>query len=175
VFKKVVALAQTILGAGINEIPPSSGWSTKDINVDDPIEVALASDLQNSPLAHVAASTSHAYVGPWNAFVIWCRNLLKPRRPLPADDTTVALYLQSFMNSANSFSAIKSASASIPFFHKINLFINQPIMAPKVCMVRTVAGRNQGCRLKELRNLLFGRISSTLLFSMASTAKVITT
>ena len=69
VFKKVVVPAQAILGAEINIFPPTSGWSNKDINFNDPIEAALAGELQNSALAHVAASTSHVYVGPWNAFV----------------------------------------------------------------------------------------------------------
>ncbi len=69
-FKKVVALAQAILGKDSIELPLLSGWSQKDINTNDPIEVALASRLQNSALAHVAASTSKAYVGPWNAFVL---------------------------------------------------------------------------------------------------------
>ncbi len=82
VFKKVVVPTQAILGVGINDAPPSSGWSTKDINFDDPIEVALAGELQNSALAHVAASTSHAYVGPLNAFVLRCQNLTRPRRSL---------------------------------------------------------------------------------------------
>ena len=58
-FKKVVVPAQAILGAGVNDLPPTSGWSNKDINFNDPIEAALAGELQNSALAHVAASTSH--------------------------------------------------------------------------------------------------------------------
>ena len=45
VFKKVVIPAQAILGIGINDVPPSSGWSTKNINLDDPIERALAGEL----------------------------------------------------------------------------------------------------------------------------------
>jgi hypothetical protein len=106
VFKKVVIPALATLGVGINSVPPSSGWSSKNINIDDPIEVALAGDLQSSALAHVATSTSNAYVGPWNAFVSWCNTLLRPRRPLPAEDITVALYIQSLMNSANSYSTI---------------------------------------------------------------------
>ncbi len=79
-FKKVVVPVQAILGVGISDVQPSSGWSTKNINLDNPIEVALAGELQNSALAHVAALTSHAYVGPWNAFVLWCQNLIRPRR-----------------------------------------------------------------------------------------------
>ncbi len=55
------------------------------------------------------------------------------------------------MNSANSFSTIKSASASIAFFHKINLFTNQPTMAPEVCMVRTTAARKFGLSPKRVK------------------------
>ncbi len=151
VFKKLVVLAQAILGVGINDVPPSSGWSTKDINLDDPIEVALAGELQNSALAHVATSTSHAYVGPWNALVLWCQNLIRPRRSLPAEDITLALYVQSLMNSANSFSTIKSASASIAFHHKIILFTNHPTMVLEVCMVRKAAARKFGLSPKRVK------------------------
>jgi len=79
------------------------------------VEVALAGRLQMSALAHVAGSTSRAYVGPWNAFVSWCGSLMRPRRPLPVDDLTVALYFQSLIDNANSFSTVKSASAFIAF------------------------------------------------------------
>ena len=78
----------------------------------------MAGRLQMSALAHVDGSTSRAYVGSWNAFVLWCGSLMRPRRPLPADYRTVALYFQSLMDNANSFSTIKSASASITFFIK---------------------------------------------------------
>jgi len=84
--------ARATLGGGALSIPRNTGWASKDINVDDPVEVALAARLQMSALAHVAGSTSRAYVGPWNAFVLWCGTLMRPRRPLPADDLTVALY-----------------------------------------------------------------------------------
>jgi hypothetical protein len=150
-LKKVVIPDQAILGVGINHIPPSSGWSNKNINLDDPIEMALARELQSPALAHVAASTSQANVGPWNAFVFWCRNLLRPRRFLPDEDITVALYMQSLMKSANSYSTIKSASASIAFFYKINLFTNHITMAPEVCMVRTTAARKFGLSPKRVK------------------------
>ena len=48
---------------------------------------------------------------------------MRPRRPFPANDLTVVLYFQSLMDNAYSFSTIKSASASIAFFHK-NKFID---------------------------------------------------
>jgi hypothetical protein len=46
------------------------------------------------------------------------------------------------MNSANSFSTIKSASASFAFLHnKIHLFTNHHTGAPEECMVRAEAAR----------------------------------
>ncbi len=59
--------------------------------------------------------------------------------------------MQSLMNIANSFSTIKSASASIAFYHKIKLFTNHPIMAPEVCMVRTAAARKFGLTPKRVK------------------------
>ena len=73
-FNKVVIPALATRGVGINSVPYSSGWSSKNISLNDPIEVALAGELQSSALAHVATSTSNAYVGPWNALVSWCNN-----------------------------------------------------------------------------------------------------
>jgi hypothetical protein len=55
------------------------------------------------------------------------------------------------MDSANSFSTIKSASASIDFFHKINLLTNHPTGAPKVCMVTTAAARKFGLSPKRVK------------------------
>jgi hypothetical protein len=94
---------------------------------------------------------------PWNVFILWCGSLIRPRGLLPADDLTIALYFQSLMDSASSFSTIKSASASIAFFHKINVFTNHPTMAPEVCMARTAAARKFKLSAKrELKNLFFG-------------------
>jgi len=98
-LKKIVALARAILGVGAFEVPPSLGWSQKDININYPVELELADCLQESAIAHVAKLNSSAYVGPWNPFVIWCETLMRPRRPLPSYDITVALYMQSLITS----------------------------------------------------------------------------
>jgi hypothetical protein len=58
--------ARAIIEVGTLDVPPRSGWDSKDINSNDPVEVALAESLQNS----VADFTSGAFVGPWNTFVI---------------------------------------------------------------------------------------------------------
>ena len=68
--QKGVIPAQAILGVNINDVPPSSGWSTKHVNLADPMEVALAGKIQSSALALVTALTSHTYVGTWNAFFL---------------------------------------------------------------------------------------------------------
>jgi len=85
--------ARATLGGGTLSLPINLGWTGKDINMDDTVELALAGRLQMSALAHVAGSTSRAYVGPYNAFVSWCGSLMRPRRPLPTDDLIVALSL----------------------------------------------------------------------------------
>ena len=90
-MKKVVAPTRAISGVGALEVPPSSGWSQKDININDPVELELAACLQESATAHVAESTSGAYIESCNAFVLRCGALMRPRRPLLADDITVAL------------------------------------------------------------------------------------
>jgi hypothetical protein len=117
-FTKVAMPARATLGGGALSLPINNGWVGKDVNIDDPVEIALAGRLHISALVHVTGSTFRAYVGPWNAFVLWCDYLLRPRRPLPADNITVVLYFQSLMENANSFSTIKSASASVAFFIK---------------------------------------------------------
>jgi hypothetical protein len=96
----------------------------------------------------------HIYVGPWNAFDLWCGSLTRPRRPLPVDDLTTALYFQSLMNNASSFLTIRSASASIAFSHKINLFTSHPTMAPEVCMVRTAVAKKLCLSAKRVKEPL---------------------
>ncbi len=64
-----------------------SGWVRLDVNREDPVELALAADLQQAALGHVAASTCKKYTGQWNLFVAWCNALAEPRVPLPASDS----------------------------------------------------------------------------------------
>ena len=64
VFEKVVAPARAVLGVGNLEVSPSSSWSQKYINTNDPVEVVLAGRLHNSALTHVEASTIKAYAAP---------------------------------------------------------------------------------------------------------------
>ena len=40
-----------------------SGWARLDVNREDPVEMALAADLQRSALAHVAESSCKTYTG----------------------------------------------------------------------------------------------------------------
>lgn len=60
--------ASAAVGAGVSTTA-SSGRSAKDVNLDDPVEVAMAGRLQQSAMTHVAESTSASYVGQWIAFV----------------------------------------------------------------------------------------------------------
>jgi hypothetical protein len=108
------------------------------------VEVALASGLRESAVAHVASSTAGAYRGPWAHFVTWCSSLAAPRRPLPAEEITAALYLQSVVERSDTFAPVKSASAAIAFFQKVNLYNHLPTLSPAVGMVRQAATRKFG-------------------------------
>jgi len=83
--------ARATLGGEALSFPINTSCAGKDIFIDDHAEVELMGRLQMSALAHVAGSTSRTYIGPWNAFVLWCGSFMRPRRPLPADDLRVAL------------------------------------------------------------------------------------
>jgi hypothetical protein len=87
-----------------------------DVVREDPVEMALAADLQRSALAHVAESSCKTYTSQFNLFVAWCGALAEPRVPLPASDATVALYLQSVANAAKTFAPVKAASSAIAFY-----------------------------------------------------------
>jgi hypothetical protein len=58
------------------------------------------------------------------------------------------------MDVANYYSIIKSASASIAFFHKINLFTNHPTGAPEVDMVRATIAMKFGLSPKRVKEPL---------------------
>ena len=96
-----------------------SGWASLDVNREDPVEMALAANLQRSALSKVAASSCDKYTGQFNMFVAWCEARAEPRASLPASEATVALYLQSVMNNAKTIAPVKAASAAIAFFQKI--------------------------------------------------------
>ncbi len=76
----------------------------------NPVELALAADLQKSVLKHKAESSCGKYAGQFNMFVAWCHARAEPRATLPASEGTVALYLQSVMNNAKTFLPVKAAS-----------------------------------------------------------------
>ncbi len=120
-----------------------------DVNREDPVELALALDLQKSALSHVAESSCGKYTDQFNMFVNWCDALAEPRASLPASDGTVALYMQSVMNGAKTFAPVKAASAAIAFYQKINLFDHEPTLSPAVCLVRGVAMRKFGLNPKN--------------------------
>jgi hypothetical protein len=100
--------------------------------------------LRDSVMVHVASSTSKAYSGPWMAFVEWCGSLARPSAVLPADEPTVAMYLQVIVDKTKTFAPIKSASAVIALYQNVNLYNHNPTMAPKVCMVRRAVARKFG-------------------------------
>ncbi len=104
----------------------ASEWALLDVNRNDPVDMALAANLHQAALEHVAAKTCKTYTGRGNMFVRWCDSINVPRVPLPATDGTMAMYLRSVANGAKTFAPVKAASAAIAFYHKINLFSHEP-------------------------------------------------
>ena len=85
----------------------TSRWPHLHVNREDPVELALAADLQKSALAHVVESSCGKYTCQFNMFLIWCDALAEPRATLPASDGTVTMYLQSMMNNAKTFAPVR--------------------------------------------------------------------
>ena len=75
--------------------------------------------------------------------------MARPRCPLPADDFTVALYLQLVVERSKSLAPVNCASAAIAFFQKVNLYNHLPTQSPVVGMVRQAAARKFGLTSKE--------------------------
>ena len=67
-FKEVVMPAGATLGTASGS-GRGSGWARLHVNRGDPVEMALAVDLQKSALAHVAVSSCGKYTGQFNMFV----------------------------------------------------------------------------------------------------------
>ena len=109
-FTEVVLPAGASLGTA-SDVRLDTGWARMDVNRSDPVELALADDLQRSALAHVATSSCKKYTGQWNIFVRWCGSLKEPRVTLPATDISVAVYLQSVMNNTKTVGPVKAAIA----------------------------------------------------------------
>jgi len=145
-YTEVVLPAGASLGTA-SGVGRDTGWAHLDVNRMDPVELALAADLQRSALAHVATSSCNKYTSQWNMFVRWCGSLKEPRVTLPASDSSVAMYLHSVMNNAKTSGLVKAASAAIAFYQKINLFAHEP--SPAVCIVRSAAMRKFGLNAKN--------------------------
>ncbi len=47
----------------------ASEWSCLDVNRNDPVDMALAADMQQAALENVASTTCKTYTGQWNMFV----------------------------------------------------------------------------------------------------------
>ncbi len=135
--------ATAALGIGSSEAI-ASRWDLQSFNANDPVEVGMAAGLHEAVVAHVAGSTASAYVGPWTQFVNWCASLAIRRCPLPTSEITVALYLRSVVARSKSYGPVKSHSAAIAFYQKVNLFGHLPTRSPAVNMVRQATAKHFG-------------------------------
>ena len=75
----------------------------------------------------------------------------------------MVLYLQHVADSAVSFSAVKSASAAIAYFQRMDLYSHEPTMGQLASFVRNAAMRRLGWPLGLVRPHLRGTTSCVLL------------
>ncbi len=76
------------------------------------MEITLASDLQPSAHAHVAASSCSTDTGRFNIFAARCGAQAEPRVPLPASDATKESYLLSVVNDPKMFATVAGRALS---------------------------------------------------------------
>ncbi len=62
VYAEVVLHSGASLGTA-SGVGRDTGWARLDVNQSDPVELALAADLQRPTLAHVAVSSCDKYTG----------------------------------------------------------------------------------------------------------------
>jgi hypothetical protein len=67
----------------------------------------------------------------------------------PALEVTVALYLLHVAEGASSFAAIKTTSAAIAYYQKINLFEHNPTISHLASFVRAAFARRLGTAPKQ--------------------------
>ena len=150
---EVALPAATAPDTGNNNKTGASGWDLQSFNSLGLVEVELATGLHESAVAHVAGSSANAYVGPWTHFVDLRASLVVPRFPLPTSEMTVALYLRSVVERSKSYAPVKSHSASISFYQKVNMFGHLPTRPPAVNMVRHDAAKHFGLGTRDRKEL----------------------
>ena len=130
-------------GAGVGLLWGDRAWVSKS----DPEEVRLAAVMAEVVLSSRADGTWTTYLPLWQKFVQWCAARTPPRTPLPADGPTVALYLISVAQTANTYSVVKAASGAICSFHDVALAGVAPTEHPMVALVRRSVQRRLGVAL----------------------------
>jgi hypothetical protein len=79
-------------------------WNTIWVNYVDPLEATLASALRKSAHENIASISATKYSYAWKKVLPLSSSFQQPRCPLPADDSRVALYLQSVALTSTFFS-----------------------------------------------------------------------
>ena len=122
----------------------SGNWGGAPVNASDLAGTAVFAQLRASALRGWEESSLHQYTGAWNRFFLWCAERTPPLCPLPAEELTIAMFLQHRLGSAKSYSVIRTDSAAIGALHKLNLFAQRPTRGPLPSLVRECAKRELG-------------------------------
>ncbi len=70
--------------------------------------------------------------------------MVVPRCPLPSSELTVVLFLQTVVEKSKSYGHVKSHSAAITLYQKVNLFGHLPTRSLAVNMVRQAVAKRFG-------------------------------
>ena len=122
----------------------TGNWAASPVHASDLVGTAVYGRLHATALRGWEESSLQQYVYAWNTFFMWCAERTPPLCPLPAEEVTIAMYFQHRLDSAKSFSVLRSASAAIAAFHKVNLFPQRPTRGPLPSMVRECGKRLLG-------------------------------
>ena len=71
---------------------------------------------------------------------------------MPASGVTVALYLKHVADEASSFPVVKSTSAAITYYQKINLYHHHPTVSHRVSFVRNAVMRRLALAPRSRKN-----------------------
>lgn len=137
-----------MLTRGCSCADPGRGLLVHRLNLSpiDAVEQELGKALMVTLAASRASSTWEQYVPRFEKFMEWCAARSPPRSALPASEITVALYLQSVLQTSNTFSVIKGTSAAISTLHEVNGY-ESPTEGKLCGQIRSAGERILGGRL----------------------------
>ena len=128
----------------------SEFWKEFSVSSRDPLEVELFEEVKKAlPKTKAVTTWDSSYKSNIRRYQKWCAERIPPRKAVPAEVSTVVLYLQYVVRSARSYAVVKSASGAIFTLHQCALVPVERIPTKDTAakMVREAAKRTIGLKL----------------------------